>query len=109
MVARVSTYAGPAGRLGDFVGGLRQNMGILREFDGFEGAYMLVDPDTGDAMTVTFWDGREAEVATSKQVSGWRRQAADSTEHSVESVAVFEVAVEVTAPGAGPDVIGAIV
>jgi heme-degrading monooxygenase HmoA len=109
MVARVSTYAGPASRLDDFVGGLRQNMGMLREFAGFEGAYMLVDPETGDAMTVTFWDGPEAEVASSEQASRWRREAANSTEHSVESVAVFEVAVEVTARGAGPDVIGAIV
>ncbi len=109
MVARVSTYAGPTSRLDDFVGGLRRNTAMLREFDGFGGAYMLIDPETGDAMTVTFWDDREAEVATSEHASRWRREAANSTEHSVGSVAVFEVAVEVTAPGAGPDVTGAIV
>jgi heme-degrading monooxygenase HmoA len=108
MVARVSRYAGPAGRLDDFVDGLRQNMWALRDFTGFAGAHMLVDRQTGDAITVTFWDGAQAEIESSEQASRWRQDAARSTDHSVESVTVFEVAVEVTA-GWGPDVEGAFI
>jgi heme-degrading monooxygenase HmoA len=109
MVTRISTYAGPAGRLDDFVRGLQQNMWALREFSGFAGAYMLVDRETGDAITLTFWDSPEAEVATAQQADKWRQEAARSTEHSVESVVVLEVAVEVTPSGSGPDVEGAVV
>jgi heme-degrading monooxygenase HmoA len=109
MFTRVSTYVGPASRLDDFVGGLEQNMGALRDLSGFAGAYMLVDRETGDAITLTFWESREAEIKTADQAGRWRHEAARATEHSVESVAVFEVAVEVIAPGSGPDVEGAIV
>jgi len=109
MVTRVSTYAGAADRLDDFVRGLEQNMWALRETGGFAGAYMLVDRETGDAITLTFWDSREAEGETAEQASRWRQEAARSTEHAVESVAIFEVAVEVTPSGPGPDVEGAIV
>ena len=109
MVTRISTYAGPAERLDDFIRGLRQNMWALREFSGFAGAYMLVDRQTGDAMTLTFWDSPEAEVETAEQAGKWRQEAAKATEHTVESVAIFEVAVDVTAAGSGPEVEGAIV
>src|SRR6266542_2802868 len=47
MVTRMSTYAGPAGRLDDFVRGLQKNMGALSQSRGFAGAYMLVDRETG--------------------------------------------------------------
>jgi hypothetical protein len=55
------------------------------------------------------WDSHEAEIATAQQADKWRQEAARSTEHSVESVAVLEVAVELTPSGSGPDVDGTVV
>jgi hypothetical protein len=63
MLTRVSTYAGANDRLDDFVRGLEQNMWAVRETGGFAGAHMRVDRETGDAVTPTFWDNREAEGA----------------------------------------------
>jgi heme-degrading monooxygenase HmoA len=42
MVARVSSYAGPADRLDDLVRGFEQSADAVRELDGFEDAYLLV-------------------------------------------------------------------
>jgi hypothetical protein len=43
MVARVSTYAGPAEGLDELARGFEQSGDAVRVLDGFEGTYLLVD------------------------------------------------------------------
>jgi len=98
MIARLSTYDGPADRLADLVGGMEKNRDALRGMDGFVGAYMLVDRSNGTALTVTLWESEAAEAASAAEAARWRRDAADAAAHGIADVHVYEVAVQVKAP-----------
>ena len=37
---------------------------LCREQKGFRGAFYMSDPKTGESMALTFWEGREAMLAT---------------------------------------------
>lgn len=95
MIARLSTYDGPVDRLDEFVAGMEKNRGALAAMQGFEGAYMLVDRDSGTAVTLTLWRTKAEEAASAAEASRWRRDAADATAHRIVGVQAFEVAVNV--------------
>jgi len=95
MIARLSTYDGPAEAVDEFVTGLEQNTEALRGMAGFEGAYMLVDHDDGTAVTLTLWGSRSAEADSAATAARWRKEAADATQHTIRDVRIYEVAVEV--------------
>jgi heme-degrading monooxygenase HmoA len=97
MVARVSTYTGPADRLDDLVRGFEQSGDAVRELDGFEDAYLLVDRAQGSAMTVALWSTREAADASAQRIEQLRSEAADLSDHSVRSVEVYDVAARIPA------------
>jgi heme-degrading monooxygenase HmoA len=97
MIARLSTYDGPADSLDDLVGGMEKNTEALRGMQGFQGAYMLIDPGTGEAVTLTFWASEAAESASASEASRWRKDAADAADHAITDVHVYEVAVQVKA------------
>ena len=91
MVARVSTYEGAAGRLGELARGFEQAGDAVRELEGFEGAYLLVDRATGRAMTVALWSTSDAAEATAERVGHLRAEAVDFSEHWVTGVETYEV------------------
>jgi heme-degrading monooxygenase HmoA len=97
MVARISTYTGSSERLDDLTRGFDQSADAVRELDGFEGAYLLVQPGSGEAMTVALWSSPESAEASDQRVSQIRTEAAQLADHSVASVAVYEVASEIRA------------
>ena len=99
MVARVSKYEGPTDRLDDLAQGFEQSAPAVRELDGFEGAYLLVDRATGTAMTVALWSTGEAAEASAERVERLRNEAADQAGHSVASVDVYEVPARIEAVG----------
>ncbi|MGB7294818.1 MAG: antibiotic biosynthesis monooxygenase [Candidatus Aminicenantales bacterium] len=37
---------------------------LCRKQRGFEGGYFMGDPKTGESITITFWESREAMIAT---------------------------------------------
>lgn len=95
MVARVSTYTGAAERVDDLTRGFEQSSDAVRELDGFQGAYLLVQRDSGDAMTVALWSSAEAAESSADRISQLRSEAAELAEHSVGSVALYEVSSEI--------------
>jgi heme-degrading monooxygenase HmoA len=95
MIARLSSYEGPAKGVDDFVRGMEQNTEALLAMPGFQGAYMLVDPDAGTALTLTLWASRSAEAESATTAARWRKDAADATHHQIRDVRVYEVAVQV--------------
>jgi hypothetical protein len=97
MVARVSTYAGPADRLEDLARGFEQSSDAVRDLDGFEGAYLLVDRATGSATTVALWSTREAAEASSERIGQLRSEAAERSAHEVRSVELYDIAARISA------------
>jgi heme-degrading monooxygenase HmoA len=91
MVARVATYEGAPDRLDEFARGFEQSGDAIRELEGFEGAYLLVDRVGGSALTVALWSTREAAEASAERVAQVRSEAAELSEHSVTSVGVYDV------------------
>jgi heme-degrading monooxygenase HmoA len=97
MVARVSTYEGDADRLDELAEGFEQSSDAVRELDGFEGAYLLVDRTTGEALTVALWSSPEAAEASAERVKQLRSEAAEASAHSIESVNVYDVPARIEA------------
>jgi heme-degrading monooxygenase HmoA len=91
MVARVTTYEGAAGRLGELARGFEQAGDAVRELEGFEGAYLLVDRATGTAMTVALWSSRDAAETSAERAGHLRAEAADFSEHRVTGVETYDV------------------
>ncbi len=95
MHARLSTYAGPAEGLDEMVQGFDQVTERLRQLDGFEGGYVLVDRTSGKAATITLWSSEQAAQASAQQADEMRGQVAQAGSHSIESVETYEVALHV--------------
>lgn len=97
MHARVSTYAGPADSVDDGVRNFEATTDALRELDGFQGAYLLVDRQGGRAMTITLWSTEQAAEASAERARQMRQEVAGGAGLSIESVDTYEVASEVEA------------
>ena len=107
MHARVSTYEGSADRLDEGIRGFERTTDALRQLDGFEGAYLLVDRAAGRALSVTLWSSEEAVQASAERANQMRSEATSPAGITIESVDTYEVAMQVeasagTGPGAGP-------
>ncbi len=98
MHARVSTYAGAADQLDEAIRNFERDSEAVAGLDGFEGAYLLVDSGKGRALTVTLWSNEDAVQASSQRADEIRAQATGPAGVSIESVEVYEVAVQVEAP-----------
>jgi heme-degrading monooxygenase HmoA len=93
--ARLSTYEGPADGLDEMVQGFDQVTDRLRDIDGFEGGYVLVERSSGRAATITLWSSEQAAQASAQQADEMRTQVTQAGSHSVETVETYEVALRV--------------
>ncbi len=94
MHARVSTYAGSADNLDDATRNFEQSSDAIAELDGFEGAYLLLDRANGRALTITLWSNEDAVAASTQRADEVRAEATGPAGVSIESVEVYEVAVQ---------------
>ena len=92
MQARVSTYSGWAAQVDDGVRNFEGRMDALRELEGFQGAYLLVDRHGGRVMTITLWSTEQAAEASAERASQLRQEAAGGAGLSIDSVGTYEVA-----------------
>jgi heme-degrading monooxygenase HmoA len=99
MHARVSTYAGTPDQAEEGVENFEGLTDALRGLDGFEGAYLFVDRGTGKAVSVTLWASEDAAQASAEKAKQMRDQAAGGAGMSIESVATYEVAVQIQPGG----------
>lgn len=99
MHARVSTYSGTPDQMEE---GIRNFEGLteaLRGLDGFDGAYLLTDPGSGKAITITLWSSEDAVQASTERAKQMRSDAAGGAGLSVDSVGTYEVAVQIQPAG----------
>jgi heme-degrading monooxygenase HmoA len=92
--ARVSFYnLGNASR-DDAARAFDDARGPVEQMQGNQGGMLLVSPDTGRAITITFWESEEALRASGQQASQARQQAAGSAGMEIANVEAYEVALE---------------
>ncbi len=92
MNARVSTYDIDPARIDDSVRSFREAIDAIRALDGFHEAFLLVDRENGQAVTITFWDGPSSLVASRVRASRARTDAARAADGSVRSTCEYEIA-----------------
>ncbi len=95
MHARVSRYAGSPDQVDDGVRNFESATDALRQLEGFEGAYLLVDRQGGRALTITLWSSEQAAQASAERANQMRQEAAGGAGLSIESVDTYEVAFRV--------------
>ena len=96
MHARVSFYqlaegADPQAAVEAF----QDSTEVVQQMDGQQGLMLLIDPDSGKAITVTFWDTEEHLRSSAEQANTIRQQASAAGSLSIESVENYEVAMEI--------------
>jgi heme-degrading monooxygenase HmoA len=94
MFARVARYRYPEERVDDAVDAFRTASEGLSALDGNVGGYLLVDRDNSTALTVTFWESRQAMEASEVGASRLRSEAINTVGGDVEAVDRCEVAVD---------------
>ena len=91
MQARVARYEVSADRSDESVEVFLDSAKAIAEMDGFDSGFVLVDSETGETMTVTFWESGAAADASATHAASARRRAVDAVDGEVQSVQSFDV------------------
>jgi heme-degrading monooxygenase HmoA len=75
MWARVSSYQGSSEQVDAAAARLPEQ--ALREMSGFERAYLLVDRESGKALTITLWESEDALRESEERANQLRSQVAE--------------------------------
>ena len=94
MFARVSTLQGPASEVDEGIRHVREDvLPKVAQMDGYKGAYLLVDRQSGESVSVTLWESEEAMRTSEEAASRLRDDSAGSLGAEIASVKRYEVAV----------------
>ena len=92
MHARVTTLSGPADNVDVGIKNFRTNVVPFTREEG-KGAILLVNRDSGEAVSITLWEDEEAMRASDESASALRASVADQMGAAQPTVARYEVAV----------------
>jgi len=95
--ARVSTYELSPDKIEDGIRGFRKAMDRIRELDGLEEVFFLVDRENGQAVTITLWDGAATMTASRVAATRARSDAARAADGEVKSSCEYEVVIRESA------------
>jgi hypothetical protein len=92
MHARVSFYQLAEGGDADAaVSGFDQSIDAVQQLAGNQGLMLLVDRDSGKAISLTLWDSEESLRSSSEQANTLRERAAGAGGLSIQGVEHYEV------------------
>jgi hypothetical protein len=94
--ARVSTYDLSLEKLDEGIRSFRGAIDRIRQLEGLEEAFLLVDRENGQAVTITLWDGVGSMVASRVSASRARSDAARTADGEVKSTCEYEIVVHET-------------
>jgi hypothetical protein len=94
MFSRVARYRIPEENLDDAVRAFEQAVIELRELDGNDGGYLLVDRENSTAISVTFWRDRVALESSEVRASKLRSEAVSPYGGEILAVDRCEVALD---------------
>ena len=90
--ARVSTLQGPAEQVDEGIRYVRDTvMPRAAQLDGYKGAYLLIDRQSGESVSVTLWESEEALRASEEAADRLRGDAAGNLGAEIASVKRYEV------------------
>jgi heme-degrading monooxygenase HmoA len=98
MFARVARYKIPEENLDAAIGAFDEAVDELRDIEGNEGGYLLVDRDNSTAITLTFWTDRTALEASEVRASRLRSQAVGPHGGEIQAVDRCEVTLDFSRP-----------
>jgi heme-degrading monooxygenase HmoA len=93
MHARVSTYELAPDKLDEGIRGFREAMDRIRALNGLQEAYVLIDRENGQAVTITLWDTADSMVSSRVAASRARSDAARAADGEVKSSCEYEIAI----------------
>jgi heme-degrading monooxygenase HmoA len=95
MHARVSFYQlGEGGDAERAIKAFEDNAGVVQQMEGQQRVMLLVDRDTGKAITITFWDTEEHLRSSAEQANTIRQQVASTGGLSIRGVESYEVVMD---------------
>ena len=106
MHARLSTFEGSPDQTPEQIDeSLRQAREELlpqaKQMDGFKGAIILVDRQSGNSRSITFWESEEAMRASEEAANRVREESAEAGGETIVGVERYEVGLfEVPSAGA---------
>ena len=95
MYARVSRYQASPQQVDQGIQVFQQTSPQIRQMQGFKKAYLLVDRQSGKAITVSLWESEEAMRQSEAATHQLRTQGAQAMGGSVSEVEFYELAEEV--------------
>jgi heme-degrading monooxygenase HmoA len=98
MHARLTTYTAPD--IDKFVSGFQGAGEALSQIPGQAGAFVLVDRESGKALTLSLWETQDALQSSREGPNESRDQAIADAAASVESIAEYEVPIVAQPTGA---------
>ncbi len=90
--ARVSTYQFPAEQADQAAPAFEDAIENLQEIEGVTDALLLVDRNSGKAITITVWESQDALTASEQQADEIRQRGAASGGGEIAGVERYEVA-----------------
>lgn len=100
MFARVTDITAPADQLDAGIAGFtEQVLPAARGMQGFVRAYLLVDRESGRALSVTVWETEEAMRASEEAANQLRSSVTSDMGATTVSVGRFEIAVSEPSDG----------
>lgn len=92
MYARLSTYQGtPVPSGGDMTRRADEILRQIRDLDGFQGLYLLVDRATGKEVSLTLWQDEASMRASEARAAKIRQESAAREGQRILTVERFEV------------------
>jgi len=89
--ARVARYEVSPERCDEAVEAFLGAAKDITGMDCFGSGYLLVNSETGETMTVVFWDSQAAAEASATHAATARRRAVSAVDGEVASVQTFDV------------------
>ena len=91
MYARMARYHIDPQRCDEAVASFGEAGAKIGALDGFQSGYLLIDTDTGEVVTLTFWESQAAVDASEMRATTARQGAVREVEGDVDSVTRFDV------------------
>lgn len=91
--ARVSILMGDPAKIDEGIRTARDEvLPALRGIDGWKGAILVADRETGDVRAITLWESLDALAASEMEADDLRRRTAEAAGETISGVERYEVA-----------------
>jgi heme-degrading monooxygenase HmoA len=93
LFARVAVYDIPGHQANAAVASFGEAIDQIKDMKGLDEVFVLVSPESEQALTMSLWEGQDAMEASRIVASRLRNEAAQAVDGGVRSVVEYEVAI----------------